>query len=60
MPGTLAGKGSWVCRPYGETHHPAGDGTKAIEPVPGGSAEAGRRTARREHWSGPQLGQGVS
>lgn len=25
MPGTLAGKGSRVCRPYGETHHPNGD-----------------------------------
>ena len=25
VPGTLAGKGSRVCRPYGETHHPAGD-----------------------------------
>ena len=25
MPGTLAGKGSQVCRPYGQTHHPNGD-----------------------------------
>lgn len=25
MPGTLAGKGFQVCRPYGETHHPTGD-----------------------------------
>lgn len=25
VPGTLAGKGSQVCRPYGETHHPAGN-----------------------------------
>lgn len=25
MLGTLAGKGSRVCRPYGETHHPNGD-----------------------------------
>lgn len=41
VPGTLAGKGSWVCRPYGETHHPAGDGTKAIEPVPGGMRGSG-------------------
>ncbi|WP_294686031.1 transposase [uncultured Bifidobacterium sp.] len=26
MPGTPAGKGSRACRPYGETHHPTGDG----------------------------------
>lgn len=25
VPGTLAGEGSPVCRPYGETHHPTGD-----------------------------------
>ena len=25
VPGTLAGKGFQVCRPYGETHHPTGD-----------------------------------
>lgn len=35
VPGMPAGKGSRVCRPYGEIHHPAGDGDQAIEPVPG-------------------------
>ena len=25
VPGTLAGGGSPVCWPYGQTHHPAGD-----------------------------------
>ena len=25
VPGTLAGKGSQACWPYGETHHPTGD-----------------------------------
>ena len=25
VPGTLSGKGSPVCRPYGQTHHPTGD-----------------------------------
>lgn len=61
VPGTLAGKGSRVCRPYGETHHPAGDEDQGDRTGAGRhAAEAGRRTARRGPRSGPQPGQGVS
>ena len=35
-PGTPAGEGSPLRRPYGETHHPLETGRKTIEPVSGG------------------------
>ena len=45
VPGTLAGEGSQVCWPYGETHHPLETRTKAIELVLGGMQQ--KQTARR-------------
>lgn len=54
MPGTLAGKGSRACRPYGETHHPTGDkGPRRSNRYWAACAEAGRRTARHGRRSGP-------
>ena len=44
VPGTLADKGSPVCRPYGETHHPTGDEDQGDRTGAGRhAAEAGRR-----------------
>ena len=61
VPGTLAGKGSQACRPYGETHHPTGDkGPRRSNRCRAACAEAGRRTVRRGRWSGQSLGQDVS
>ena len=61
VPGMPAGKGSRVCRPYGEIHHPAGDGDQGDRTGAGQhAAEAGRRTARRGRRRGPRPGQGVS
>lgn len=61
VPGTPAGKGSRACRPYGQTHHPAGDGGQGDRTGAGRhAAEAGRRTVRRGRRRGPQPGQGVS
>lgn len=61
VPGMPAGKGSRVCRPYGEIHHPAGDGDQGDRTGAGRhTAEAGRRTARRGRRRGPRPGQGVS
>lgn len=50
MPGTLAGKGSRVCRPYGETHRPAGDEDQ------GDRTGAGRHAAER---AAERLGAGI-
>ena len=50
MPGTLAGKGSQVCRPYGQTHHPAGDGNQ------GDRTGAGRHARKR---AAERFGAGV-
>lgn len=50
VPGTLAGKGSQVCRPYGETHHPAGNEDQ------GDRTGAGRH-ARKQ--AAERLGAGV-
>ena len=59
--GTLAGDGSPVCRPYGQTHHPTGDEDQGDRTGAGRHAmEAGRRTVRRGRRRGPQPGQGVS
>lgn len=47
VPGTLAGKGSPVCWPYVQTHHPAGDKNEDDRTGAGRhAAEVGRRTAR--------------
>lgn len=51
----LADKGFPVCRPYGQTHHPTGDKDQGDRAGAGRhAAEAGRRTAQREHRRGPQ------
>lgn len=60
VPGTLAGDGSPVCWPYGQTHNSSGDKTEGDRTGAGRhAAEAGRQTAWRERWCGAQLGQGV-
>ena len=48
--GTLAGKGSRVCRPYGQTHHPTGDEDQ--DDRTGAGRHARKRAAER-------LGAGV-
>ena len=50
MPGTPAGKGSRACRPYGETHHPTGDGDQ------GNRTGVGRHARKR---AAERLGAGV-
>lgn len=50
VPGTLAGKGSRVCRPYGQTHHPTGDEDQ--DDRTGAGRHARKRAAER-------LGAGV-
>ncbi|WP_340466899.1 helix-turn-helix domain-containing protein [Bifidobacterium pseudocatenulatum] len=50
MPGTLAGEGSRVCRPYGETHHPAGNEDQ------GDRTGAGRHARKR---AAERFGAGV-
>ena len=61
VPGTPAGKGSRVCRSYGQTHRPAEDGGRGDRTGAGRhAAEAGRRTARRGRRRGQSPGQGVS
>lgn len=48
VPGTPAGKGSRACRPYGQTHRPAGDGGQGDRTGAGRhAAGVGRRTVRR-------------
>ena len=60
VPGTLAGDGSPVCWPYGQTHNSSGDKTEGDRTGAGRhAAEAGRQTAWRERWCGAQPGQGV-
>lgn len=45
VPGTLAGGRFQICRPYGQTHHPAGDEDQGDRTGAGRhAAEAGRRT----------------
>ena len=43
--GMLSGKGSPVCRPYGQTHHPAGDGDQGDRT--GAGRHARKRSAER-------------
>lgn len=50
VPGTLAGKGFQVCRPYGETHHPTGDEDQ------GDRTGAGRHARKR---AAERFGAGV-
>ncbi len=50
VPGTLAGEGSPVCRPYGETHHPAGNEDQ------GDRTGAGRHARKR---AAGRLGAGL-
>lgn len=50
VPGTLAGKGFPVCRPYGQTHHPTGDEDQ--DDRTGAGRHARKRAAER-------LGAGV-
>ena len=50
VPGTLAGGGSPVCRPYGQTHHPAGDEDQ------GDRTGAGRHARKR---AAERFGAGV-
>jgi len=50
VPGTPAGKGSPVCRPYGETHHPTGDEDQ------GSRTGAGRHARKR---AAERFGAGV-
>ena len=52
VPGTLAGKGSQVCRPYGETHHPTGDEDQ------GDRTDAGRHARKRAAPQGRGAGTG--